>query len=94
MEPAPIAPPLEKLSGDKILVVGDDHNKIVETLQQEGIMEDVQREDDKKELGTKVEDVPLPEVGNTFMLKGHEYRVVYINEGQRRFSCVPMKGVY
>ena len=39
-------------------------------------------------------DIPLPEMGAKFMLHGHEYKVVYINEGQHRFSCEPCKGIY
>lgn len=39
-------------------------------------------------------ETPLPEIGSKFMLNYHEYKVVYINEGQKRFSCVPCKGVY
>jgi len=40
------------------------------------------------------QETPLPSIGDKFMLNGHEYKVVYINEGKRRFSCVPCKGVY
>lgn len=39
-------------------------------------------------------DIPLPEMHEIFMHKGHEYKVVYINEGQHRFTCEPHKGVY
>ena len=46
----------------------------------------------KKELSKK--DIPLPEMGSKFMLNGHEYKVIYINAGQHRFSCEPCKGVY
>ena len=45
-----------------------------------------------KKLNKK--DIPLPEMGAKFMLNGHEYKVIYINAGQHRFSCEPCKGVY
>lgn len=46
----------------------------------------------KKEVNKK--DIPLPAMGAKFMFNGHEYKVVYINAGQHRFSCEPCKGVY
>ena len=46
----------------------------------------------KKEITKK--DIPLPEIGTKFMFNGHEYKVIYINAGQHRFSCEPCKGVY
>ncbi len=46
----------------------------------------------KKEVNKK--DIPLPEMGEKFMFHGHEYKVIYINKGQHRFSCEPHKGVY
>jgi hypothetical protein len=46
----------------------------------------------KKELTKK--DIPLPEIGTKFMVGGHEYKVIYINPGQHRFSCEPCKGLY
>lgn len=39
-------------------------------------------------------DIPIPEVGSVFMHKGNEYKIVYINEGQHRFTCEPYKGDY
>jgi hypothetical protein len=39
-------------------------------------------------------DIPLPRINEIFMHKGLEYKVVYINEGQHRFTCEPHKGVY
>lgn len=38
--------------------------------------------------------IPLPSINDIFMLKGHEYKVIYINDGKHRFSCEPCKGVY
>ncbi len=43
---------------------------------------------------TNKKDIPLPEIGSKFMLNGHEYKVIYINDGQHRFSCEPCKGIY
>ena len=37
--------------------------------------------------------VPILPVGKKFMVEGHEYKVVYVNEGKRRFTCVPCKDV-
>lgn len=45
---------------------------------------------DEKELKM----IPLPAIGTKFMVDGHEYKVVYINEGKGRFSCERCKGVY
>ena len=39
-------------------------------------------------------DIPLPELGTKFMVLGHEYKIVYINDGKHRFSCEPCKGIY
>jgi len=39
-------------------------------------------------------EIPLPAMGKIFMFEGHEYKVIYINKGQHRFSCEPHKGVY
>jgi len=39
-------------------------------------------------------DIPLPAMHDIFMHKGYEYKIVYINEGQHRFSCEPHKGDY
>ena len=47
---------------------------------------------EKKEKSKK--DIPLPEMGTKFMFNGNEYKVIYINEGQHRFTCEPCKGVY
>jgi hypothetical protein len=74
-------------SEGKVIVVGDDY---IKALDESVDIEEAIPEEAKKEP----KEVPLPDIGDTFMLKGHEYRVVYINEGQRRFSCIPMKGVY
>jgi hypothetical protein len=38
--------------------------------------------------------IPLPELGDKFMLNSHEYVVTYINPGQHRFTCEPCKGIY
>lgn len=40
------------------------------------------------------EEKPLPKIGTKFMVNGAEYEVVYINEGQNRFSCQPCEGAY
>ena len=45
-----------------------------------------------KKLNKK--DIPLPAMHDIFMHKGHEYKIVYINEGQHRFTCEPHKGDY
>jgi len=47
--------------------------------------------DDKK---LKKKDFPLPLIGDVFMHKGYEYKVIYINEGKHRFSCESYKGDY
>ena len=31
--------------------------------------------------------IKLPEIGTMFMLQGNEYKVTYVNKGQRRFSA-------
>lgn len=38
--------------------------------------------------------IPLPKIGDKFMLNSHEYIVTYINPGNHRFTCEPCKGVY
>lgn len=38
--------------------------------------------------------IKLPLVGSIFMHNGEEFKVVYINEGQHRFTCEPYKGDY
>ncbi len=38
--------------------------------------------------------IPLPAIGDKFMLNGDEFIVVYINEGKHRFTCEPCKGVH
>lgn len=53
---------------------------------------DEPEEEVNKEVNKK--DIPLPVMGGKFMLNGHEYKVIYINEGQHRFTCEPCKGVY
>ncbi len=47
-----------------------------------------------EEESEEPKETPLPEIGDKFMLNCHEYKVVYINTGQKRFSCIPCKGVY
>lgn len=37
--------------------------------------------------------VPTLPVGKKFMVEGHEYKVVYVNEGKKRFTCIPCKDV-
>lgn len=54
------------------------------------VVEDVP--ETKKEVNKK--DIPLPDMGAKFMLNGHEYKVIYINDGQHRFTCEPCRGVY
>ena len=46
--------------------------------------EDIPAEDKKKK-------VPLPAIGTNFLIGNNAYTVVYINEGQNRFSCSPKK---
>jgi len=49
----------------------------------------------KKETSLlKKKDIPLPQLGKIFMFEGNEYKVVYINDGQHRFTCEPYKGEY
>jgi len=33
---------------------------------------------------------PLPQVGTKFFIEGVLYKVIYVNEGKRRFSASPM----
>ena len=35
------------------------------------------------------EKTPLPQVGIKFYVEGVEYKVIYVNEGKRRFSATP-----
>lgn len=37
--------------------------------------------------------VPILPVGKKFMVEGHEYKVVYVNEGKRRSTIIPCKDV-
>ncbi len=48
---------------------------------------------DKEQKLNKNEKV-LPEVGTKFMVKGHTYKVTYVNKGQKRFSAEPCEGQY
>lgn len=41
----------------------------------------------------KTEEV-LPPIGTKFMVNGEEYKVVYINEGKKRFTSSPCSGQY
>jgi len=55
------------------------------------IVDDVPEKPVKK---VNKKDIPLPAIHDIFMHKGHEYKIVYINEGQHRFTCEPYKGDY
>ena len=56
--------------------------------------EDIVVVDDEPVKEFNKKDIPLPLIGKIFMFEGHEYKIVYINEGQHRFSCEPHKGDY
>ena len=58
------------------------------------VNEEVVIVDDKPVKEVNKKDIPLPEMGTKFMFNGHEYKVIYINAGQHRFTCEPCKGVY
>jgi len=36
----------------------------------------------------------LPQVGTRFMIEGNSFKVVYVNEGKKRFSASPVDGQY
>lgn len=61
------------------------------TVERKDSMKDEVKEETKE---VKKELIPLPEIGETFMLRGHEYKVVYLNPGKQRFTCEPHKGMY
>ncbi len=98
----------EKTPEEKVVVVGEDlvQKKIIEeavkkSLSAEGDLSVEKTKSRQVDLGgtkpkepEKPKETPLPEIGAKFMLYGHEYIVVYINEGKRRFSCIPCQGVY
>lgn len=52
----------------------------------------VEKITEKKE--SDVLNIPLLKVGDVFMKDGHEYKVCFVNVGQRRFTCKPYKGNY
>ena len=39
---------------------------------------------------SKPEETPLPVLGRVFKIDGFEYKVHYINGGQKRFSAIPV----
>ena len=57
-------------------------------------VEDVDKLKEKVVKKLNKKDIPLPEMHDIFMHKGHEYKIVYINDGQHRFTCEPHKGDY
>ena len=80
---------------DAISKVGIEMPDLVATgdLTVEG-KEKIVADDEVKTKEVTKKDIPLPEMGSKFMLNGHEYKVIYINSGQHRFTCEPCKGVY
>jgi len=42
----------------------------------------------------KKREIRLPEVGQIIMVNGEQYKVTYVNEGKKRFSCEPFPSVY
>jgi len=72
------------------LTVDKSDTMVIKNREEIAMVDDI---DNKPKEVTK-KDIPLPEIGEKFMLKGHEYKVIYINSGQHRFSCEPCKGVY
>jgi len=89
----------------KVLVVGsgmDKYNPIQEETVKAGIvMPDmvatgtltVEKKDTTEKKFNK-KNIPLPKLGEKFMLGGNEYKVIYINPGNHRFTCEPCKSVY
>jgi hypothetical protein len=79
------------------------YNPIKETIEQYGIqmpplvavgdLTVTNKENEEEEIKS-IKNVPLPNLGDKFMLFGNEYVVVYINAGQHRFSCDPCKSLY
>jgi hypothetical protein len=89
----------------KVLVVGDGmhaYNPIQEEIKKSGVvMPDmvatgtlsVENSNEKEEKFNK-KNIPLPKLGDKFMLGGNEFKVIYINPGFHRFTCEPCKSVY
>lgn len=75
---------------DKSVEVGDE----IPTMVAEGDLNVEYKAKDAPVKKLHKVDTPLPKMGAKFMLDGHEYKVIYINEGKHRFSCEPCKGVY
>jgi len=42
----------------------------------------------------KKREIRLPEAGQIIMVNGEQYKVTYVNEGKKRFSCEPFPSVY
>ena len=39
-------------------------------------------------------EIKLPEVGQIIIINGEQYKVTYVNEGKKRFSCEPFPSKY
>jgi hypothetical protein len=88
----------EEMEG-KIIMVDDETpkvqpptgaNPIAKALTGTGDLTVEQDEDSDIDLSGSV---PILPVGKKFMVEGHEYKVVYVNEGKKRFTCIPCKDV-
>lgn len=88
----------------QVAIVGThDYNPIKDMLNEAGVkmppmvgigdLTVVNNEQEKIDKVNK-KDIPLPKLGQKFMLNGNEYTVIYINPGHHRFTCEPCIGVY
>ncbi len=75
-----------------LLVVNPKEETMVLKDKETLVIEDAAKK--KEAVPVKKKDIILPQLGKVFMFEGNEYKVVYINEGQHRFTCEPYKGDY